>query len=102
MPYRLPSLIESCMTTKSFSAAIFLFFSFSVVAQETTIRDSTQNLNTNFHFQLTTVTQYKFKMSAPYTGTNSLTTNDETASTVTATIFWGTKLWKGAAVYINP
>ncbi|HZX72958.1 MAG TPA: carbohydrate porin [Cyclobacteriaceae bacterium] len=90
------------MIIKSAGAAIFSLLSLTAVAQELKVRDSTQNLNSNFHFQLTTVTQYKFKMQAPYTGANSLTTNDETASTVTATIFWGTKLWKGAALYINP
>jgi high affinity Mn2+ porin len=71
-------------------------------AQEPSIKDSTANVNSNFHFQLTSVTQYKFPLSAPYTGTNSLTTIDESASTLTATIFWGARLWKGAAIYLNP
>jgi high affinity Mn2+ porin len=39
---------------------------------------------------------------AKYTGTNSLIPVYESASTLTATIFWGTKLWKGAAIYLNP
>lgn len=71
-------------------------------SQEPSIKDSTINVNSNFHFQLTSVTQYKFQLSASYTGDNSLTTGDESASTLTATIFWGTKLWKGAAIYMNP
>ncbi|MFM9836998.1 MAG: carbohydrate porin [Cyclobacteriaceae bacterium] len=66
------------------------------------IKDSTINVNSNFHFQLTSVTQYKFRLPETYAGTNSLIPVDESASTLTATIFWGTKLWKGAAVYINP
>ena len=90
------------MNARLLCILLFTYLSLTLVAQELKVRDSTQNLNTNFHFQLTTVTQYKFKMSAPYTGTNSLTNTDETASTVTATIFWGTKLWGGAALYINP
>ena len=82
---------------------ILLFLvSLNLFAQEPNINDSTRNLNTNFHFQLTSVSQHKFALSAPYTGTNSLITNPETASTVTSTIFWGTKLWRGAALYINP
>jgi high affinity Mn2+ porin len=81
--------------------SILLIFS-TVCAQTPSIKDSTTNVNSNFHFQLTSVTQYKFPLSAPYSGTNSLTTIDESASTLTATIFWGTKLWKGAAIYINP
>jgi high affinity Mn2+ porin len=71
-------------------------------AQEPVIRDSVKNLNSNFHFQLTSVTQHKFPFSAPYTGNNSLTTKDETQSTLTATIFFGVKLWKGASLYVNP
>lgn len=72
------------------------------VAQEPRIRDSLQNLNSNFHFQLTTVTQHKFKMNAPYTGEKSLIGPAESATTLTSTLFWGTKLWKGAAIYVNP
>ncbi len=79
-----------------------LFILAAAFAQTPSIKDSTRNVNSNFHFQLTSVTQYKFPLSAPYTGANSLTTIDESASTVTATIFWGTQLWKGAAIYINP
>ncbi len=76
---------------------------FSVAnAQEPSIKDSTRNANSNFHFQLTSVTQYKFPLAARYTGANSLTTSDESASTLTAIIFWGSRLWKGAAIYINP
>jgi high affinity Mn2+ porin len=72
------------------------------IAQEPILRDSISNLNTNFHFQLTTVTQYKPTLTSPYFGTNSLIDKEESASTLTATIFWGTRLWKGAALYINP
>lgn len=48
-----------------------------LLAQESTIPDSTTNFNTNFHFQLTSVTQYHFAMKAPYTGNNSLSKGDE-------------------------
>lgn len=82
--------------------AFFLISTLRAWAQEPNIRDSVQNVNTNFHFQLTTVTQHKFSMHAPYTGANSLTGAREDASTLTATIFWGQKLWKNAAIYINP
>jgi high affinity Mn2+ porin len=85
-----------------FIATQLLFCFASVFAQTPSIKDSTTNINSNFHFQLTSVTQYKFSLPATYTGINSLLPVDESASTLTATIFWGTKLWKGAAVYINP
>jgi high affinity Mn2+ porin len=76
--------------------------SWQAMAQQPIIRDSLQNLNSNFHFQLTTVTQHKYKINAPYTGLKSLTGPAESATTLTATIFWGSKLWKHAALYINP
>jgi high affinity Mn2+ porin len=64
--------------------------------------DSLQNVKHNLHFQLTTVTQHKYPFTAPYTGTNSLTGKRETQSTMTATIFFGLKLWKNSALYFNP
>ena len=76
--------------------------SVAAFAQIPIIHDSTENINTNFHFQLTTVTQRKYRMNAPYTGDNSLTGDRETQSTLTSTIFWGAKLWKGGEFYFNP
>jgi high affinity Mn2+ porin len=87
---------------KGISMAACLLLAIQAFAQEPRIRDSLQNLNTNFHFQLTTVTQHKYSIHMPYTGENSLTGPSENATTLTATIFWGMKLWKNAAVYINP
>lgn len=84
------------------SLLIFFLLLVDAFAQEPAIPDSLQNLNTNFHFQLTTVTQHKYAMHAPYTGTNSLTGESEDATTLTSTIFWGIKLWENAAFYINP
>jgi high affinity Mn2+ porin len=84
------------------TATLLLFWITTIFAQTPSIKDSTRNTNSNFHFQLTSVTQYKFDLPATYTGTNSLIPVDESASTLTATIFWGAKLWKGAAIYINP
>jgi high affinity Mn2+ porin len=54
-----------------------------------------------FHFQQTVVSQTKPKIKAPYTGTNSLVPEKETQASITATIFAGTKLWKGAEAYFN-
>lgn len=93
------------MSKKSLSIFVLvinLFICSRAYGQESTIPDSTTNFNTNFHFQLTSVSQYHFAMKAPYTGNNSLSKGDESASTLTATLFWGTKLWKGAGLYINP
>ncbi|MBX2899525.1 MAG: carbohydrate porin [Cyclobacteriaceae bacterium] len=81
---------------------MFLTIAYTVRAQIPAIPDSAKNVNTDFHFQLTTVTQHKPAMHAPYSGTNSLTGNSESATTLTATIFWGMSLWKGGEVYFNP
>jgi high affinity Mn2+ porin len=79
-----------------------LVLSETCLAQIPVIPDSARNINTDFHFQMTTVTQRKFSMTAPYTGANSLSGEEETETTMTATIFWGVQLWKGAEFYYNP
>jgi len=56
----------------------------------------------NLHFQTTFVWQDKRPFEAAYTGTNSLVPQRETAYTLTATLFLGARLWKGAELYLNP
>ena len=56
----------------------------------------------DLHFQFTTVTQIHPAFPAPYSGQNSLDPNSEHATTVTATLFLGARLWKGAELYVNP
>jgi high affinity Mn2+ porin len=55
-----------------------------------------------FHFQQTVISQYKPTFKAPYSGTNSLTTQAETQTSLTTTLFAGVRLWKGGELYINP
>lgn len=74
----------------------------SALAQIPLIPDSTANLNTNFHFQLTTVTQGHPSFSAPYVGPNSVVQDEPEATTLTATIFWGIQLGKLGEFYLNP
>jgi high affinity Mn2+ porin len=54
------------------------------------------------HFQATTVTQWHPSFDAPYSGANSMSPDAEHETTVTATLFLGARLWKGAEVYVNP
>jgi high affinity Mn2+ porin len=54
------------------------------------------------HGQTTVISQTKLPFSAKYSGPNSLTTDKETQSTVTSTLFAGVRLWKNASVYIDP
>ncbi len=55
------------------------------------------------HFQFTTIVQSHSGFNSPYSGNNSLADSVEIgATTATATLFLGHKLWKGAAIYFNP
>lgn len=65
-------------------------------------QDTLKAQQTNLHFQQTIITQYKPAFSAPYTGKNSLITQQETQSSITSTLFTGTRLWKGAEGYFDP
>ncbi len=56
----------------------------------------------NVHFQLTTVTQAHPSFGAAYSGRNSLSPESEHQTTVTSTLYLGTRLWKGGEIYVNP
>jgi high affinity Mn2+ porin len=69
-------------------------------AQDTTNTSGTKWSN---HFQLTVIAQKHSGFRALYSGTNSLAdTVEPTATSLTATLFLGRKLWEGAAFYFNP
>ncbi|WP_300599100.1 carbohydrate porin [Niabella sp.] len=55
------------------------------------------------HFQTTVIAQKHSGFRALYSGMNSLADSVEpTATSLTATLFLGRRLWKGAAIYVNP
>ncbi len=56
----------------------------------------------NFHFQNTVIDQYHPAFKAKYSGTNSLSSTEENALSVTTTLYFGLKLWRGAQMYFNP
>ena len=56
----------------------------------------------SLHFQTTYIYQYKPAFSADYSGQNSMKTQEETDNSITATLYMGMRLWKGAELYINP
>jgi hypothetical protein len=91
------------MRTQIFTAMAAMAFSQDIDAQQTqTKKDSTDNKWT-CHFQTTVITQVHAGFPSLYSGANSLADSVEPAATsVTATLFIGRKLWKGAAVYFNP
>jgi high affinity Mn2+ porin len=82
---------------------LILLFSCGVLfaVGQTDPADSVSNWLT-VHGQTTVISQTKLPFSAKYSGPNSLTTNKETQSTVTSTLFGGVKLWNNAGIYINP
>lgn len=67
-------------------------------------QDSLEKITKRFtlHAHETTVSQYRQKFNAPYTGEHSQTTNDEWATTITSTIYGGLRLWKNGEVVVNP
>ncbi|MCL6455625.1 MAG: carbohydrate porin, partial [Ralstonia pickettii] len=56
----------------------------------------------NVHGQFTNVTQWHPSFRSPYSGTNSLTPDNNTKETVDVTLYLGLRLWKGAELYANP
>ena len=65
-----------------------------------TLEKKTRRLS--LHLQETTVSQYRQKYNAPYTGEHSQTTEDQWATTLTSSLFTGLRLWPHAEVFINP
>ncbi len=80
---------------------LFTIFSLSFI-KFASAQDTVKQEPYNFHFQETTITQYKPAFSAPYSGKNSLSTSTETQSTITSTFFGAARLWKGAEAFFNP
>jgi high affinity Mn2+ porin len=65
-------------------------------------QDTAKDQRYSFHFQETTITQYKPPFSAQYSGKNSLLTTQETQTSITTTLFGDARLWKGAEVVFDP
>ena len=84
---------------KSFVTIHLLFVSFFAVSQNI---DTTKKEKLSFHAQATIIYQYKPSFRAKYSGANSLRTEEESQSTITSTLYAGTRLWKNANVYLNP
>jgi high affinity Mn2+ porin len=56
----------------------------------------------NIHGQVTFVQQGHPSFDSPFQGTNSLTPGRNSEETSDVTLFAGVRLWKGAALYVNP
>ena len=84
---------------KSFVTIHLLFISFIATSQSI---DTTKEEKLSFHAQNTVITQHKPSFHAKYSGENSLIPQKENQNTITATLYAGAKLWKGATAFINP
>lgn len=87
----------SCLTF-----AVVCWFSISASLQAQTSKDSTYNKGWNFHFQNTIIHQYHPSFHAKYSGLNSLNSESEANTSITSTMFFGARLWKGASAFYNP
>ncbi len=82
--------------------SILCFLNIQILSAQTNADTARKNNWTN-HFQFTTIVQSHSGFNSPYSGNNSLADSVEVgATTATATLFLGHKLWKGAAIYFNP
>ncbi len=66
------------------------------------IRDTLARQNWSLHVQATVIPQYHFNFPATYSGDNSLSPSEGTKVSLTNTYYIGRRLWKHAALYINP
>lgn len=82
-------------------ALLYLAFTI-VVMKHACAQDTLKQQRFSFHFQQTTITQYKPPFSAPYSGQNSLLAGEETQTSITSTLFGAARLWKGAEAIFDP
>ena len=89
------------MAFKVFKSIIY-FISFLPV-RGVHAQDSVQKImKSNLHFQTTYIYQVKPSFLSPYEGKNSLLGKREEQNSITATLFFGARLWKGGELYLNP
>lgn len=86
-------------TKRHLAFLVLILIVSKVYGQQT---DSLKEERFSIHAQVTVITQYKPAFNAKYTGKNSLISQEETARSITSTLYLGAKLWQGASVFINP
>ena len=83
--------------------ALLILAPYNLLAQPAKDSNTNKANGWSYHFQFTGISQSHFTFHSTYSGNNSLAdTADFGAFSVSATLFFGRRLWKGAAVYVNP
>jgi len=80
---------------------LFLILLF-IVIKSVSAQDTLKQESYNLHFQQTIITQTNLPFAAPYTGKNSLLPAEQTETSLTTTIFYAHRLWKGAELHFDP
>lgn len=97
------SLIATCSLPALAQDYNFSTKGLRVIEPETPAKSDVDGIERfNIHFQTTYVYQYKPAFHATYQGTNGLDSAEETQNSLTATLYLGARLWKGAQAYVNP
>jgi high affinity Mn2+ porin len=71
-------------------------------AQQPVHHEHDASQNWSIHFQQTVIQQWHNDLSPRYEGDFSLQARENAKLSLTTTLFIGRKLWKGAALYLNP
>jgi hypothetical protein len=79
---------------------LFIALALPAYAQEAAAPAETENFNA--HVQSTYVWERKNAFNAPYSGPRSLSPQEETAYSFSATAAFGLRLWRGAELYADP
>jgi hypothetical protein len=84
-------------------AIVILFFFTTQFVSAQADQSTVTTSNWTSHFQFTVIGQKHSGFPSPYKGENSLADSVEpTAVSLTSTLFLGRRLWKGAAIYVDP
>src|SRR5215831_2407056 len=82
--------------------AIVFFLLYCNLLSAQTEPDSGRDRNWSIHGQVTSIPQYHFPFSASYSGQNSMKTSEPAQVSFTSTFYLGRRLWKNAAIFLNP
>jgi len=88
---------------KRVAIALLILAPYNLLAQPAKDSNTNKANGWSYHFQFTGISQSHFRFHSTYSGNNSLAdTADFGVFSISSTLFFGRRLWKGAAVYVDP